>query len=306
MEGYQCGEVVDDQSGENFVKDALHLFCMNKLQPNILFEMTERGFNSPPFRIEFFHSIRWEIISRKIGNDCFKAIGSDLESNYSKIHLKGGNISSTFRGFRKEVKDCIACKGLVVWNSEGFLCAGTTKDERNRNIIFPGIRQRKVCSQSTGSSIFDTNQEVPALNDTMGKGIECFVPPISNDNGLFYVGAVYQIVESGTFVKDLTAFHDCVHISVGAKVVQSVDVQKVKVLFAINGGKIGILIRRIWGRTERGTVNSKQTIALEGLVGDIRFGKRMEQFYKGRFGQFVSLLNKGGHCGKRGLAGEKL
>ncbi len=63
-------------------------------------------------------------------------------------------------------------------------------------------------------------------------------------------------------------------------------------LFAINGGKIGVRIVRIWGRAERGAVNSEEPVTFESGMRDIISGKGLKKELESGFVQFVPLLNE--------------
>ncbi len=69
--------------------------------------------------------------------------------------------------------------------------------------------------------------------------------------------------------------------------------QEIKVLFAINGGKVGVRIVRIGGRTERGAVNSEEPVTFESGIRDIISGKGLKKELESGFVQFIPLLNEG-------------
>ncbi len=54
VRGNQFGEIVHDESGEDFLKDVLHLFCMKVQKPHGVFEGTKGSLNAPAHGIELF------------------------------------------------------------------------------------------------------------------------------------------------------------------------------------------------------------------------------------------------------------
>ena len=52
VRGNQFGEVVHRKSGEDFLQDVLHLFCVKMEQSNRMFEIAKRRFNAPTQRVE--------------------------------------------------------------------------------------------------------------------------------------------------------------------------------------------------------------------------------------------------------------
>ena len=58
MRGNQFGEIVHNEPGEDFLKDVLHLFCMEMKEAQGVFEGTKGSFNAPAHSIELFQ-FRW-------------------------------------------------------------------------------------------------------------------------------------------------------------------------------------------------------------------------------------------------------
>ena len=85
--GNQFREVVHSELCKDFLVDVLHLFCVEMDQTKGVFELTEGSFNSPASGVEEFKLGGWESVSRQIGNDGFKGICSEPETNDTERKL---------------------------------------------------------------------------------------------------------------------------------------------------------------------------------------------------------------------------
>ena len=79
--GNQFREVVHSELRKDFLVNVLHFFCMEVDKAKGIFEMTERSLNAPASCIEEFEFSRRKSIGRQIGNDGFKGIYGEPETN---------------------------------------------------------------------------------------------------------------------------------------------------------------------------------------------------------------------------------
>ena len=79
--GNQFIEVVHGKSGKDFLVNELHLFCVKMLEPDGVFQFTERCFNPPAHGIELFQFNRRKVIGIQIGNDGLKGVLCDRKAH---------------------------------------------------------------------------------------------------------------------------------------------------------------------------------------------------------------------------------
>ena len=84
VRGNQFREVVHSQFCKDFLVDVLHLFCVEMDEAKGIFELAEGSFNSPASGIEEFECRGREGVSRQIGNDSFKGILRESETDDTK------------------------------------------------------------------------------------------------------------------------------------------------------------------------------------------------------------------------------
>ena len=87
VRGDQFSEVVHDETGKDFLEDVLHLFRVKGEQSKSIFELAERGLNTPAHGIELFKFRRWKLIGVKVGNDRFKRILRNFEAGNTEVHF---------------------------------------------------------------------------------------------------------------------------------------------------------------------------------------------------------------------------
>ena len=80
----QFSKVVQGESCKDFLKDVIRLFCVEMDKANRIFQLTERGFNSPASGIEELDLSWREGISVQICNNRFKRRRGQPESNDSE------------------------------------------------------------------------------------------------------------------------------------------------------------------------------------------------------------------------------
>ena len=85
--GNQFIEVVHGKAGKDFLVNELHLFCVEMLETDGVFQFTERSFNPPAHGIELFLFFRREVIGIQIGNDGFKGIVRNRKTHNAKRKL---------------------------------------------------------------------------------------------------------------------------------------------------------------------------------------------------------------------------
>ena len=87
VRGNQLRKVVHGEFREYFLVDVLHLFCVEMDKAKGIFELAEGSFNSPASGIEEFEFRGREGVSRQIGNDSFKGILRESETDDTKRKL---------------------------------------------------------------------------------------------------------------------------------------------------------------------------------------------------------------------------
>ena len=87
VQGDQFSKVAHDETGKDFLEDVLHLFCVKGEQSKSIFELAERGLNTPAHGIELFKFRRWKLIGVKVGNDRFKRILRNFEAGNTEVHF---------------------------------------------------------------------------------------------------------------------------------------------------------------------------------------------------------------------------
>lgn len=74
VRGNQFREVVHDKTSKDFLKDVVHLFCVEMKQSDRIFQISERGLDAPAHSIEFFNFIGRESIGRQICDNGFVVV----------------------------------------------------------------------------------------------------------------------------------------------------------------------------------------------------------------------------------------
>ena len=82
--GDQFREVVHGESSKDLLEDVIRLFCMEMGKANGVFQLTERGFNSPASGIKELNLSRWKGVGVQICNNRFKRRMIQPESNDSE------------------------------------------------------------------------------------------------------------------------------------------------------------------------------------------------------------------------------
>ena len=79
--GNQFIEVVHGKAGKDFLVNELHLFCVEMLEADGIFQFAERSLNSPAHGIELFQFNRRKVIGIQIGNDGLKGVFCNREAH---------------------------------------------------------------------------------------------------------------------------------------------------------------------------------------------------------------------------------
>ena len=72
--GNQFIEIVHGKTGEDFLLNKLRLFCVEMLEPDGIFQITKRSFDSPSHGVKLFQFRRRKAVSVQICDDSFGSI----------------------------------------------------------------------------------------------------------------------------------------------------------------------------------------------------------------------------------------
>ena len=113
--GNQFIEVVHGKAGKDFLVNELHLFCVKMLEPDGVFQFTERGFNPPAHGIELFQFTRRKVVGIQIGNDGFKGVFCNREArNTERKRIEHVWVMLSGTLWEKIKSTCVRDKFIVV------------------------------------------------------------------------------------------------------------------------------------------------------------------------------------------------
>ena len=82
--GNQFGEIVHDESGEDFLENVLHFFCVKMEQANGIFELSERRFNAPAHSVKLLEFCRRKSVGIEICHNSFICGICNFKANKAK------------------------------------------------------------------------------------------------------------------------------------------------------------------------------------------------------------------------------
>ena len=82
--GNQFGEIVHDESGEDFLENVLHFFCVKMEQTNRIFELSKRRFNAPAHSVKLLELCRRKSIRIEICHNGFICGICNFEADKAK------------------------------------------------------------------------------------------------------------------------------------------------------------------------------------------------------------------------------
>lgn len=94
--GNQFGEIVHDESGEDFLENVLHFFCVKMEQTNRIFELSKRRFNAPAHKAVIAHTTslsssvhnKTYMLLKRMFTDAFR--NGDIAENPCPMMHNGG------------------------------------------------------------------------------------------------------------------------------------------------------------------------------------------------------------------------
>lgn len=148
-------QVVGNQLRPDFLFDEFCFIRMETAKTNGVFELTERGFDSPSGKIKAPDILCGEFIRWKVGHDAFVRAVIQLEPydpDRDRIGIQGAVWHKTKGG-------CGTNKGHIIAGCRDFLGMGTPNDNVKAQVKSPFFRNGQVSSSSADIDIFGTKEE---------------------------------------------------------------------------------------------------------------------------------------------------